>query len=85
MPRTSDDLGSECAQLVGGRFRRAVVPEVADRDPVCAALREAKGDGAADAARAARDEDVHGRRGSGWSTGADEGSSSQPMRSGDSR
>ena len=81
-------LGAERAQLVrrllGGRVRA----HVADRDPGGAVAGEAEGDRLADPARAARDEDRPSHqavlhqpaRGSGRVAGADDGSSSQPIR-----
>ena len=53
-------LGAGRAQLLGGRLGGLVVAEVADRDALRAVAREAQRDRAADPARAAGDEDVHG-------------------------
>ena len=76
-------LGAERAQLLGRLLGGAVVPQVADRDPLRAVAREAQCDRAADPARPARDEDVH--LGSGSSARADDGISFQPSRVGASR
>ena len=65
LPRTSTTSAPSARSSSAVCLGRAVVAQVADRDPLRAVLREAQRDRAADAARPARDEDVHGRRGSG--------------------
>src|SRR5206468_12071841 len=68
------------SRLRGG----AVTAEITDRHALGPVAREPECDRTADAARATRHEDVQKlRRGRGLSTGADEGTSSQPIRSGD--
>ena len=75
-------LGAERAQLLGRLLGRAVAAEVADRDPLRAVACEAQRDRAPDAARPARDEDVHSEpaRAAGRPRGRTTGS--RPSRSG---
>ena len=80
-----DHLGAKRSQLLSSRFRCLVVSHVADPDALGAVAGEAERDRAADATRAARDEDVHVACGSGASADAELGISSQPSRRADSR
>jgi hypothetical protein len=64
---------------------RSIIETTAHWQGYRAVAGKAGGDGAADPARPARDEDVHACRGSGSSARADDGISSQPRRDADSR
>ena len=81
-------LGPFLPQLLGGRFGRLVVSQVADGDARRAQVGEAQGDLLADPPRPARHEDgraLHRHRFSGLSAGAALGIVSQPIRVSDSR
>ena len=85
-----DRLRAERRQLLGGLGGGRVGAEVADRDARGSELGKAQGDRLPDPPRSPGHEDrspleAHDRRGSGAYAGAELGSSSQPIRSADSR